>query len=315
MNKLYFHGILLCTCNTFHMGKLSSKRMLYASRAVRNFHQSTALKDPLDNTNNNDLTILVDKQELLISRDAVKERINSEGYSILKIPQNGNGTSVLSSWVKKNCSLKHSGIIFNNLGPGNTDVKVIDTVSVGDEKRLIYYFDEEKKPKSFNDIDCMMKTLYPSLYPSSPAVIISKANCQRQARHLDWSGMNSALVSVGCIQDAPVSVLIAIQEESTIDIWPKSHLVIQKYMKLKAKNKSKETIRQWAAGISKIHAIQESIPKGFMVVFRQDVVHAGSAYRRANKRIFQYYNLYKNGNTGSGINYVHLHDEINDIFV
>lgn len=158
--------------------------------------------------------------------------------------------------------------------------------------------------------------IYPSLKPQEPSILISEEGCLPQAAHLDWAFEPHSLLEAykqsNC--DFPMSAILAVQRNTRIDIWPASHLLFKTYAMMKYSGKSTDEIKQWASNQQAINAQRVPIPRGCMILFRQDLVHAGSSYQIKNIRMFQFYNTEGMKSHKGCINYIHLYDEIKHLF-
>ena len=83
--------------------------------------------------------------------------------------------------------------------------------------RKIKYIDDFMK-----DIDETLLNIFPHLTINDWVVIKSKPGCKRQAAHTDY------LPSVDMMDETkiPINVMVALQDETYIVVWPKSHRLI-----------------------------------------------------------------------------------------
>jgi hypothetical protein len=102
---------------------------------------------------------------------------------------------------------------------------------------------------------------WPALIPSAGVLLESESGCQRQAAHCDYVP-SAELTSA---EPKPLLVLIAIEPNTTIEIWPGSHI------------SGKSCVRTTVV-----------LDAGDAIVFRADLVHAGSAYEVRNRRLHFY---------------------------
>jgi hypothetical protein len=107
----------------------------------------------------------------------------------------------------------------------------------------------------------IFKEEYPELTPKSATLLLSESGCQKQAAHCDY-------VPTTLASPLPLLVFIALEDDTYIDVWPKSHTLEKK--------------------LRPIERQQLSLGKGDLLVFRADLVHAGSAYTKRNMRIHLY---------------------------
>ena len=97
---------------------------------------------------------------------------------------------------------------------------------------------------------------WPGLIPSAGVLLESEPGCQRQAAHCDYVPSPE----LACADPMPLLVLIAIEPNTTLDVWPLSW--------------QRQCVRKTIA----LDAL----------VFRADLIHAGSAYETRNRRIHFY---------------------------
>lgn len=117
----------------------------------------------------------------------------------------------------------------------------------------------------------IFKEEYPELIPKSATLLLSESGCQKQAAHCDYIPTKELLHA----SPLPLLVFIALEDDTYIDVWPKSHTIIKQIYT------RKNTLRP-------IERQQISLNKGDLLVFRSDLVHAGSAYNKKNMRIHLY---------------------------
>ena len=109
---------------------------------------------------------------------------------------------------------------------------------------------------------------YPFLTPSSMVLLESEPGCQRQAAHCDYIP-TAELLRLDASK-LPLLFLLAIEPNTTLDVWPGSH----------------HTIRRGKGPLRPRKTVQ--LDAGDAIVFRADLVHAGSAYAVANRRVHVY---------------------------
>jgi hypothetical protein len=100
----------------------------------------------------------------------------------------------------------------------------------------------------------------------------SKAGCQRQAAHCDYVPDEDFLATTD--DTVPLLCVIALEEETKLDVWPRSHQIVR-------------NIRA-ARRIPTISRKTLILNMGDVVIFRGDLVHAGSSYAATNTRIHVY---------------------------
>jgi hypothetical protein len=104
---------------------------------------------------------------------------------------------------------------------------------------------------------------YPRLSPDSPVILKSTPGCQEQAAHCDYQPTKEMIL---CDDDnVPCGCIVPLMEDATICIWPSCINYEGKEKKIE-----KEIV---------------SLEAGDILVFRGDLVHAGSSYTKTNYRI------------------------------
>lgn len=108
------------------------------------------------------------------------------------------------------------------------------------------------------------------LKPADWVAIRSKPGCQDQAAHTDYVPD----LSLAMVQDSfmPLSVLVCLMPETTLNVWPSSIKLTSLTEELLSKAKV-------------IHCKVEKLEPGDILVFRGDLVHAGSSYENENIRL------------------------------
>jgi len=101
---------------------------------------------------------------------------------------------------------------------------------------------------------------YPRLIPSPVILIESLPWCQRQAAHCDY------VPSPELAEANPLLFLLALEPDTRLDVWSGSHVKGGRPCR-------RRTLR---------------LDAGDAVFFRADLVHAGSAYEKSNRRLHIY---------------------------
>ena len=96
-------------------------------------------------------------------------------------------------------------------------------------------------------------------------VLESKPGCQRQAAHTDYEINRFD----ACNPDVPHSVIVALQSDTYLDVWPGAHHMYRRDI--------------WPT--SSINVRRVILQPGDVLLFRADTVHAGSAYTNRNVRL------------------------------
>jgi len=101
--------------------------------------------------------------------------------------------------------------------------------------------------------------------PSPWVIVYSSPGCQEQAAHTDWIPCED--ISKGA--DA-LSCIVALENNTTLTVWPGSH----------------KWVRQPSQCLHNSELIY--LEAGDVIFFRSDLIHAGSAYIKANVRLHCY---------------------------
>lgn len=182
---------------------------------------------------------------------SIKHSLNSQGYVVISKVFKFTERQL----TQLNCKFETPEIkdsIFNE-----TEDKM------SDGKRL------QKNVSSSNSVYPMLseffKEMFPELTMCNLTALCSLSGCQRQVAHCDYIPTIELLDTED--ENIPLLSLIAIQDNTHIDIWEKSHKVIRGFHS-KPINRKTLTINQ-----------------GDVVIFRADCVHAGSEYDTKNIRL------------------------------
>jgi hypothetical protein len=93
----------------------------------------------------------------------------------------------------------------------------------------------------------------------------SLPDCGRQAAHSDYVPTNELLKTRD--ESVPLLAILALEPHTYLDVWPSSHRIIRG---------------------SPIFRKTLTLEPGDIVIFRADLIHAGSAYSRRNIRLHAY---------------------------
>lgn len=100
----------------------------------------------------------------------------------------------------------------------------------------------------------------------------SLPGCGRQAAHCDYVPTPELLATRD--EEIPLLALIALEPHTRLDVWPASHRIIRGAPHTRSTSPSlRKTL---------------DLEPGDLVIFRADLVHAGSAYDRRNIRLHAY---------------------------
>ena len=154
--------------------------------------------------------------------------------------------------------------IFNNDDAGR---------SVNDGRRLQFPFsklvDVPEAVELQELVAAEMLKRFPHRRPNDLVMLVSESDCQSQREHSDYSRAN--LLRVGQDDERmPLACIIALQDGTTIDVWPGS-------------------IRWADSSFSKSFVpLKVTLNQGDVLLFRGDLVHAGAASTLFNIRLHIY---------------------------
>lgn len=104
-------------------------------------------------------------------------------------------------------------------------------------------------------------------------VIKSEPGCQRQAAHTDHvPSLQLQRLVYGDPTRLPLAVLVAVEEGTTLEVWPSSIALSTR-------------VTDAALPAAPLPHTTLKVPTGSAVVFRADLVHAGSAYAAQHRRL------------------------------
>ena len=103
-------------------------------------------------------------------------------------------------------------------------------------------------------------------------ILESLPGCQVQAAHVDYVPDAALLETTD--ETVPLLAVIALQDDTTLEVWPQSHRLVRRArMTRHTPHVSRKTV---------------SLAAGDVIVFRGDLIHAGSAYTAHNLRLHAY---------------------------
>ena len=126
-----------------------------------------------------------------------------------------------------------------------------------------------KEAREFHE---KLATAFPSHTVGGLVALESLPGCSRQAAHCDYVPTAELLASRD--DDVPLLALLALEPHTYLDVWPASHRIIR----------GAPTTRATAPALRKTLDLEP----GDLVIFRGDLVHAGSAYDNRNIRLHAY---------------------------
>jgi len=131
-----------------------------------------------------------------------------------------------------------------------------------------------------------LKEIAPTLEPNEWVILKSLPGCQAQAAHTDYIPDDRFKKTTD--ETMPLLAIISLMNGTKIDVWPNSiHLITQAPLLEGFHYKKPNTPHQLIGGYNLTKKV-EYLNKGDMLVFRGDLIHAGSAYDEENIRIHVY---------------------------
>jgi len=185
--------------------------------------------------------------------------IEEKGFTIYR-----SGVSVdsgtLNEMKRQINEKRDSSPIFNNAGRN-------------DNKRIQCTVDMNKNNLWFMDtLQSFVNQINPLLTCSPWVVIHSKSGCLRQQPHLDYILTDDLRKLLDTVEKVPLLVLVALENNTYLDLWTQSPGIVQE--KWDMMSVAESTIVDLSAGD--------------ILVFRADMIHAGSAYSSENTRLHAY---------------------------
>ena len=133
-----------------------------------------------------------------------------------------------------------------------------------DRKRV-----QEKMPKRLSaPLEGRLRAAFPDKQVNDFVILKSKAGCQRQSAHTDYVPTEEIVDATD--EEIPLLFLLALEEGTRLCVWPRSH-------------------RLFRDGLRRAVSCEEvEMSVGDAILFRGDLVHAGSSYERDCIRIHAY---------------------------
>jgi hypothetical protein len=193
------------------------------------------------------------------------EQLNNIGYIIYK-NQFQISSNIKNDFIKQ--ITKKSKPIFNS--------------KHNDNKRIQANLSINKTNKYFmENLKLFLNNLYPNLVQSNWVLIFSKPGCKKQLAHLDYVYDDEFKK---CIQkEVPLLVLIALEPQTYLYLWEKSFMAIQNVI-----TQSEQSEQSEQKPINPIKPTKITLDQGDILIFRADMVHAGSNYTCGNLRMHCY---------------------------
>ena len=195
--------------------------------------------------------------------------LNSPGYAVLK------GWGPDTTGLAERCSaLKKVVPIFNT--PEN-DYKRQQVVVYDNDDKANPFQVHARIPKQLRAwLKRVIEKVHDELstwgssvhhYVGEATVLRSEPGCRAQVAHCDYVPTPALLSTTDAT--VPLLLLVALQDNTTFDVWPQSHRLVRRAYYAKK-----------PIGRSRI-----VLDKGDAVLFRGDLVHAGSDFEASNTRV------------------------------
>lgn len=199
------------------------------------------------------------------------DELYKTGYQILKshieIPQNIKKQLMGFTYYEN----LDNGTIFNHN----------EMSDINDGKRKQYFIKPEVKSSLaifMNELNMNLKSIFPLLYPNDWVILKSNTGCKPQAAHTDYFPPYGPVE----LYEIPINVLIALQKNTFLNVWPHSHKLISvEYM-------TDRIIPSEYIDQKPIHKKVIELEPGDVLLFRGDLVHGGAGYKETNYRMHCY---------------------------
>ena len=162
---------------------------------------------------------------------------------------------------------------FRNFAENDDDAELIfnDSVMGGDQKRSQAFL--KSTDEQFNVLEqklgAFLKGYFPNHNPTDYVVLLSRARCSEQLPHTDITQEDLQNVTDD-LEEMPLGCIISLSDNTTLDVWPGAF---------------GKTFWKCDNNSQKYRWDRIDLDVGDVVVFRGDLVHAGSAYRNENVRL------------------------------
>lgn len=201
----------------------------------------------------------------------IKARLNEDGYVLLK------KIAMVPDRVQKyffKLAENNARVIFNHNEKSNTDDRKRTQKKINRKSKYVDNF--------MKTVDNQLVTMFPNLKINDWVLIKSYPGCKDQAAHTDYPPSDDMTDE----SNIPVNAMVAIQDSTFVRVWPKSHrLICNDLYDDKGKNTWDEMSIQEYESFQKIRPYKIQFDRGDMLIFRGDLVHAGSSYADSNVRM------------------------------
>jgi hypothetical protein len=228
----------------------------------------------------------------------IKQQIEFVGFALIRLEK------TLSVDYEDLCALKDflvedAARIFQErvIEDPDDDVDALakkEIIKLGDQKRCQMLVEDvlenfelpEEVLELIGDVENQCKGIFPQLKWKTPNFLLSLDGCSKQSAHTDGYIWNIRRACDDDPSSAPLSVIIPLQHDTSLLVWPGSHVTSA----IVADEDAGENphIFQIIRSSSAFVGARIKIPVGFALVFRQDLIHAGDSYNESNIRVHAY---------------------------
>jgi hypothetical protein len=196
-------------------------------------------------------------------------------------------------------------------------------IAVGNRRRLMLQVDASDSHHPLHGIlsvvSGILEEAFPELKCVEPTLLLSLNNCRAQVPHCDGT-IGRKLYDIQFHNNVtPLSAFMAFEADTKLKVWPRSHICIwQEYGfsvpdALQGLLDSMTNARRFKPTSYYLHEELRVLPYE-LLLFRQDLVHAGSAYFNENLRMHMYmdprdFSSARNEDDADGESHIHPQDE------
>lgn len=197
----------------------------------------------------------------------IEPKLHIDGYTIFK-----NAVNVSSDVLQEIIMRSHkAGPIFNynETNSRNDNKRRQVTLNTRNTSKVLKQF-----LQTINEfVETKLETN--NFKQSSWVIIHSRQNCQDQAAHSDYIPDRS--LTEASDEQMPLAILVSLMPNTKLNVWPKS---------IKLATDRNDLILDKING--PIECVVAELDVGDILVFRGDLIHAGSSYSKDNYRLHSY---------------------------
>lgn len=188
------------------------------------------------------------------------EQLHTRGYTLLK---GGMAVDPDTTYYRQleDFARNNAGTIFN------PDDKRRQVELTGKKQKVAMYADTERFTER---VWSKLQKMFPNHTPNDLVVLSSEPGCKEQKAHQDYleKDLKKKDGATPPPDEIPLGVIVALMDDTYIDVWPGAIKTLSEAGKVKPK--------------------RLRFNRGDIVIFRGDLVHAGSAYTKFNMRLHTY---------------------------